>query len=45
MLKQQAQEIEPVFEGLAWPQRPCVAFHLSRTRQDVTGVTVVMTEK
>ena len=47
MLKAQAPGTEPVFEGLAReaPADPCVAFHLSRIRQGVTGVTVVMTEK
>ncbi|MEO8301008.1 MAG: adenylate/guanylate cyclase domain-containing protein [Rhizomicrobium sp.] len=47
MLKAQAQETLSVFEGLAReaPGDPCVAFHLSRIRQGVTGVTVVMTEK
>ena len=47
MLQAQTPGAGPVFEGLAReaPDDPCVAFHLSRIRQGVTGVTVVMTEK
>jgi adenylate cyclase len=47
MLKEQTPGAGPVFEGLAReaPNDPCVAFHLSRIRQGIAGVTVVMTEK
>jgi hypothetical protein len=47
MLKDGVSDAQLVFEALARevPDDPCVAFHLGRIRQGISGTAIVMTEK